>query len=598
MSFLPEQALDEAFGAFGFLRERFGFVPNLFRAQTLLPRVIDAEARIASAVLREGALSQRQKETMLLTIAAANENTYCVTAHREMLRSLGVPERDLDRLATNPRRASLPGFEMTLLEFGLKLIQRPSSVDGEDIEALHRRGFTDEQIVEALQVAALGSFLCTLAVGLGVSPDFDPAPVGWKGGDRDRRRAARRTAIAPRAPAHETAVGYLDAPAPGLDACAPFGFFQEKFGFVPNIFRAQTLRPEVLEAEAQAVETVLLSDDVLSRVQKEYILLSVSAANLNTYCVAVHCELLRALGVPGEVSDQIAVDHRVAGLSPGDVALLDFALKLSQRPKDFGCEDIDGLRRSGFSEPQILESVVMTALTNFLNTLQVGLGVVPDFEPKRVLRPRDQPPPSGVAPRGGADRQDPDTALVDRVRAGDLEAFEEIVRRYERRIYRTLVGLTGSPEDARDAAQNAFLRAFKSLGRFRGASKFSTWLTRIAINEGLRRRKGVKLAAERDLGDPDELRLRQAEVWADDPEALYSRKEIQELVEQALAKLPALYRVVVILRDIEQVPAPEAAAALGLSMAAFRSRLLRGRLLLREALTPHFVREDRSSAHV
>lgn len=598
MSFLPEQALDEAFGPFGFLRERFGFVPNLFRAQTLLPRVMEAEVRIASAVLREGALSQRQKEMMLLTIAGANDNPYCVTAHREMLRSLGVPGRALERLATNHRRAGLPPFETTLLDFGLKLTQRSSSVDGEDIEALRRRGFTDEQIVEALQVAALGAFLCTLAVGLGVSPDFDPAPVGWRSDDRDRRRAGRRATIAPRAPAQSAGVGYLDAPQLGPDTCAPFAFFREKFGFIPNIFRAQTLRPEVLEAEAQAVETVLLSDDVLSRVQKEYILLSVSAANLNTYCVAVHCQLLRGLGVSGDVSDQIAVDHRAAGLSPGDVVLLDFALKLSQRPREFSREDVDALRRSGFSEAQILESVVMTALTNFLNTVQVGLGVVPDFEPKRVFRPMDQPTPAGVAPPGGAERRDPDTDLVDRVRAGDLEAFEEIVRRYERRIYRTLVGLTGSPEDARDASQNAFLRAFKGLGRFRGASKFSTWLTRIAINEGLRRRKGVKLAAERGLDDPGELRLRQAEAWVDDPEELYSRKEIQELVERALARLPALYRVVVILRDIEQVPAPEAAAALGLSMAAFRSRLLRGRLLLREALTPHFVREDRSSARV
>ena len=86
-----------------------------------------------------------------------------------------------------------------------------------------------------------------------------------------------------------------------------------------------------------------------------------------------------------EQSDLIALDHRQAGLPPADIALLDCSLKLAQRPNDFGREDIELLRESGFSDIQILECIVMTSLTQFLNTLQMGLGTVPDFEPLQVF---------------------------------------------------------------------------------------------------------------------------------------------------------------------------------------------------------------------
>ncbi len=124
---------------------------------------------------------------------------------------------------------------------------------------------------------------------------------------------------------------YLHAEPKDPATFAPFKFFLESFGFVPNLFRAQTLRADVLEAEAFAVGHVVLTDNLLTRTQKESILLVVSAANLNTYCVAVHCEFLRALGVPVESSDQIAVDHHQAGLTDADCALLDMTLKLATR---------------------------------------------------------------------------------------------------------------------------------------------------------------------------------------------------------------------------------------------------------------------------
>ena len=122
-------------------------------------------------------------------------------------------------------------------------------------------------------------------------------------------------------------------PAPYLSpkTFAPFGVVQKSHGFIPNFFRAQTLRPDLLEAELQAVDRILVPEDLLTRVQKECILLAVSAANLNSYCVAMHCNLLRGLGMSSEEGDQIAVDYHESKLSEADKALLDFAVKLGTR---------------------------------------------------------------------------------------------------------------------------------------------------------------------------------------------------------------------------------------------------------------------------
>ena len=627
MPFLPQVELGETFRPFAFLREHFGFIPNLFRAQTLLPRVIEAEARIVDTVLlREGALSRRQKECLLLAISAAHRNTYCVTAHWKMLRMLGMADDQLRQITINRRRAGLPRADVALLDFGLKLTQHPTGVSRVDIDGLRRHGFSDEAILEVVLVSALTDFVCTLSEGLDAVPDFQPKRIPSTS-TAIHRPARGKTAHRIGGHTHATPAPYLPAVDLSPDAFAPFAFFREQFGFIPNIFRAQTLRPDVVEAEADVVGTVLLTGDVLSRVRKECILLVVSAANLNTYCVAVHCEMLRALGMPEDESDQIAMDHRQAGLSHADTALLDFALKLSQRPIEVGRRDIDGLRKHGFTDQQILESIVMTGLTGFLNTLQMGLGTVPDFEPTRIFGVRtrsvagipESPRPPGAeivnlppAPGGlmGVTRtrvagvalgEDADAGLVARVRRGEVQAFEELVRRHQRRIYRTLMGLTGSPEDAEDGTQDAFLKAFEQIGKFRGASKFSTWLTRIAINEGIQRLRGRKRQEPlKDDGrdDAKAYRPRHVRAWDDNPEQLYSQAEMRALVERALLKLPTMYRVAVILRDLEQLSTEEAAKVLSVGIAALKSRLLRGRLMLREALAPHFVGRGRGTARV
>jgi RNA polymerase sigma-70 factor (ECF subfamily) len=197
-----------------------------------------------------------------------------------------------------------------------------------------------------------------------------------------------------------------------------------------------------------------------------------------------------------------------------------------------------------------------------------------------------------AAAPASAPATDPDADLVDRSRRGDLQAFGDLVRRHERRVYGVLAGLTGEREDALDAAQNAFVKAFERLGGFRGQARFSTWLTRIAINEGIELMRSRRNVASLDGMREDEVedfRPRLVQPWQDDPEKQYSRKEMRVLVEAAIKTLPPVYRLPVLLRDVAQMTTDEAAGALGIGSGTLRTRLLRGRLMVREALAPRFT---------
>jgi RNA polymerase sigma-70 factor (ECF subfamily) len=341
---------------------------------------------------------------------------------------------------------------------------------------------------------------------------------------------------------------------------------------------------------------LLFAEEHLTRVQKEQILLVVSAAHRNTYFVAVHSEILSALGVPLETADRIALDHRQAGLNEANVALLDFARMLAGDPSAFGLQELAPLRAHGYADEQILEAVVMTALTSFLNTVQFGLVAVPDFEPRIALQPIPAKTANLLVPKDrptvGSLSLDPDAETVAKVQNGDPDAFEALVARHSRRVYRTLLGILGSEEEARDAMQDTFVKAFQHLGAFQGRSKFSTWLVSIASNTGLQLLRDRKPMQSLDdgLAEEDEgFRPRQIRAWTEDPEQLYSRTETRALVEEGVMNLPPKYRVVLMLRDIEQLSIEESAAALGLGIPALKSRHLRGRLMLREALTPHFA---------
>src|SRR5215467_5925090 len=160
---------------------------------------------------------------------------------------------------------------------------------------------------------------------------------------------------------------------------------KEDYGFIPNFFKAQTARPDLLDAEVQLVEATLIKDGALTRQQKEYIFLVCSAANLSTYCVTAHCEIIRMLKIEGPEPEQIALDHTATDLPIVDKALLNFALKLNNHPLKLNQEDIDALRTYDFTDQQILEAVMCVGLAKFANYIGFGLGTVPDFKSRIEL---------------------------------------------------------------------------------------------------------------------------------------------------------------------------------------------------------------------
>ncbi len=185
--------------------------------------------------------------------------------------------------------------------------------------------------------------------------------------------------------------------------------------------------------------------------------------------------------------------------------------------------------------------------------------------------------------------------LVERAQSGDMEAFAELVRRYERRIYRMARQITQNDEDAEDVLQESFLKAFQHLDSFQGQSKFYTWVTRIAVNEGLmklRKRKSDRtVSLDENIETDEEPIVREIAVWDDTPESKYSQEELRQILDKAIESLKPIFRTVFILRDVEELSTEETAEVLGLSVAAVKSRLLRARLQLRERLTRVFKRK-------
>jgi RNA polymerase sigma-70 factor (ECF subfamily) len=180
-----------------------------------------------------------------------------------------------------------------------------------------------------------------------------------------------------------------------------------------------------------------------------------------------------------------------------------------------------------------------------------------------------------------------DLRLIERVLAGDRQAFEALVRNHERRVFRVTLAVLGQVEDAEDAMQDTFIKVYRHLNQFRRESRFTTWLTRIAVNEALQRRQARKdhFSLDESPDAQNQQFPHYFEPWAVDPEKLYTKQELRELVEKAIRSLPAIYREALILCDIEGVAGKEAADVLGVNLAAFKSRLLRSRLMMREALS-------------
>ena len=195
--------------------------------------------------------------------------------------------------------------------------------------------------------------------------------------------------------------------------------------------------------------------------------------------------------------------------------------------------------------------------------------------------------------------QHPDVALVERTKAGDSSAFEQLVRQYDRQIYRTALHITQNREDAEDITQDVFFKAFQKLDQFQGNSKFSTWLVRIAVNESLmrlRRRKTSKtVSMDQDVETEEGAIPRDFAEWRPNPEQIFSQSELGDILRKTIAGLPPGFRTVFTLRDIENLSTEETAEALGLSVPAVKSRLLRARLQLRERLSRYFRKKKEGS---
>jgi RNA polymerase sigma-70 factor (ECF subfamily) len=187
-----------------------------------------------------------------------------------------------------------------------------------------------------------------------------------------------------------------------------------------------------------------------------------------------------------------------------------------------------------------------------------------------------------------------DSALVSEAKAGSYAAFEELVSRYERKIYRLGLNLTGNPQDAEDVLQEAFLKAFEHLPEFRADSRFYTWLVRIAINEGLmklrKRRSDRSVPLEDTVGEEGEIMPRELTDWKPNPEQVYAQAEIEAILQNAAASLAPGLRTVFLLRDVEGLSTEETAALLNLTEGAVKARLFRARLQLREDLSKVFKR--------
>lgn len=186
---------------------------------------------------------------------------------------------------------------------------------------------------------------------------------------------------------------------------------------------------------------------------------------------------------------------------------------------------------------------------------------------------------------------DDEATLIAQARNRSSAAIEQLVARYERRIFRLAQNITGNHEDTEEVVQNTFVKAFQNLATFRGDSRFYTWLVRIAVNEALMKIRGkrfreVSIDAETDAEDHPVTH--QLEDWGPNPEERCSQEELRTILAKSISQLVPGYRVVFQLRDVEGLSTEETARLLGLSYTAVKTRLRRARLQLRDSLDVYF----------
>jgi RNA polymerase sigma-70 factor (ECF subfamily) len=192
-----------------------------------------------------------------------------------------------------------------------------------------------------------------------------------------------------------------------------------------------------------------------------------------------------------------------------------------------------------------------------------------------------------------------DLELVHASNKGDLTAFEELVKRYDRKLFRIAQSVTHNREDSQDAVQEAFLKAFQHLAEFQEASQFSTWLIRITLNQSLmklrKRNTAKEFFLDDDLGENGELLPRDVADWAPNAEQLYWASELREILTNALEELSPISRTVFVLRDVEGLSIEQTGMAMNLSSSAVKARLWSVRLQLRERLNKYFNKQAHSA---
>jgi RNA polymerase sigma-70 factor (ECF subfamily) len=182
-----------------------------------------------------------------------------------------------------------------------------------------------------------------------------------------------------------------------------------------------------------------------------------------------------------------------------------------------------------------------------------------------------------------------EAGLIARILAGEKELFHELIRPYERMVYLTLFSIVKNETEAEDGAQETVISAYRHLASFRGDAKFSTWLVTIAINEGRKRLRKAKTAAEESIeekmeaheGDYSPAPLTD---WREIPLEALERKELREALRVAVTELPDIYRQVFTLRDLQELNVEETAQALGINPGAVKVRLHRARMMLQKRL--------------
>lgn len=178
-----------------------------------------------------------------------------------------------------------------------------------------------------------------------------------------------------------------------------------------------------------------------------------------------------------------------------------------------------------------------------------------------------------------------DEEVVQRVLAGDTALFEIVMRRYNQRLYRLLKIILQNDSEAEDVLQDAYVRAYEHLYQFAGKAAFSTWLTRIALHEALARKRRRERVQELDaLKDTKGDFMSILKSSAPDPEQETAQKQVHDLLDSSIQALPESYRIIVVLRDVEEMDVAETAGALGVSEAVVKTRLHRAHAMLRREL--------------